>query len=209
MQNVLNLLKLQIDNKTDILKTKSPKKMAAAVLKALTLIVIASVVVWFIEGKIFVLNININSQLVAIILLVTQIISLVFAVGHIVSILYLNKDNEMLICFPVTANELFASKVLLIYLKEIAVNAMILVPIFFWNEPNWKIWLGVLFIFSNTFTSFANSSNCFSIIFNHNCYADYQVFEKSHSIINNNYSCYGCCCIGWVSCFNWRNYGYF
>ena len=131
MQNVLNLLKLQIDNKTDILKTKSPKKMALAVLKALALIVVASLAVWYVEGRIFILNIDINSELVAIILLVTQLISLLFAVGHIINILYLSKDNEMLICYPVTANELFTSKILLIYLKEVMVNAFILIPIFF------------------------------------------------------------------------------
>jgi len=130
MRNILNLLKLQIDNKTDVLKTKSPKKMLLALLKVFVLLIAVSVVSWFIAVRIFILGIRINAELIGIILLVTQIISLLFAIAHIINTLYLNKDNEMLICLPVTPNQLFLSKIILIYLKELMVNAMIMIPIF-------------------------------------------------------------------------------
>ena len=130
MGNIWNLLRLQIDNKTDILKTKSPKKMIRSIFRVVLLMAIVIVAVWFVVGRIMVLGITINAELIGIVLLVTQLVSLLFAIGNIINTLYLNKDNGMLICLPVTANQLFISKILLVYLKELAVNSAILVPIF-------------------------------------------------------------------------------
>lgn len=130
MRNILNLLKLQIDNKTDLFKTRSPKKMLLTLVKITILLTIFCAIVWYLSARIFILGIKINAQLIAIILLVTQIISLLFAIANILSTLYLSKDNEMLMCLPVSANQLFFSKIIFIYLKEFAINAMISLPIF-------------------------------------------------------------------------------
>jgi ABC-2 type transport system permease protein len=130
MGSILDLLKLQIDNKTDLLKTASPKKMMIAILKVLLVLALITVVVAFILLRIFSLGVAVSEGLVAIVLLATQGISLFFAIGNIINTLYLCKDNEMLICLPVTPNQLFISKVLLIYLRELAVNALISIPLF-------------------------------------------------------------------------------
>jgi len=130
MSTILNLLKLQIDNKTDILKTASPKKMIASIIKVLLLVALLTVGVVLVLLRIFSLGITINAELLALILLATQAISLFFAIGNIINTLYLCKDNDMLICLPVTPNQLFISKILLIYLREIAVNSMISIPLF-------------------------------------------------------------------------------
>ncbi len=146
MGTILNLLKLQIDNKTDLLKTASPSKMMATIGKVLLLLAVFTVAVLEALFTIFRLGIAINAPLVAIILLCTQAISFFFAVGNVIGTLYLCKDNEMLICLPVTPNQLFISKVLLIYLREVAVNAMISVPLF----VSLAVWggLGVVFYLS-------------------------------------------------------------
>ena len=130
MGNILNLLKLQIDNKTDLLKMASPKKMIVAILKVLLVLALITVAVALVLLRILSLGIAVSEGLVAIVLLATQGISLFFAIGNIINTLYLCKDNEMLICLPVTPNQLFISKVLLIYLRELAVNAMISIPLF-------------------------------------------------------------------------------
>ena len=131
MGTILNLLKLQIDNKTDILKAASPKKMIVSLLKVILLLALLIFGVSFAISSIKILiNFQINAAFLALVLLVVQGVSLVFAVGHIINTLYLSKDNEMLICLPVTPNQLFVSKILLIYLKELAVNAMISIPLF-------------------------------------------------------------------------------
>lgn len=130
MRNVFNLLKLQIDNKTDILKTYSPKKMALSIAKAIVLTVLLTVGVTLALLRIFITGIAVTPELLGVVLALTQIISFGFAIGSIISVLYTCRDNEMLICLPVTPNQLFLSKIFLIYIKEIGVNAIITVPLF-------------------------------------------------------------------------------
>ena len=130
MRTVFDLLRLQIDNKTDILKTHTPAKMTAAVIKAIVILTVLTVGVALALVQVLTLGFRINAELLAIIIALTQAVSLCFAVGNIISTLYLAPDTEMLICLPVTPNQLFVSKALLIYLKEIAVNASIFCPIF-------------------------------------------------------------------------------
>ena len=130
MKTILSLLRLQIDNKSNLLKTKSPKAMTTAILKVVLLMALATLAVSFGLSKIFVLGFIINKELLAIVLVITQVISLVFAVGNIINTLYLSKDNEMLFCLPVTPNQLFVSKLLMIYISELAVNAAMSLPLF-------------------------------------------------------------------------------
>ena len=130
MRTILDLLHLQIDNKTDILKTHTPTKMAAAVIKSIVIIVGLTLGIGLALARVFTVGIRVNPELLSIVLVVTQAVSLCFAVGNIISTLYLASDTEMLICLPVTPNQLFISKALLIYLKEIAVNATIFCPLF-------------------------------------------------------------------------------
>lgn len=130
MRKILSLLKLQIDNKTDILKATSPRTMIPAVLRVLAFLVLATFAVGMALSRVFVLGFAINAELLSLVLLLTQLISLAFAIGNVVNTLYLCRDNEMLVCLPVTPNQLFISKLLLIYISELAVNAAISVPLF-------------------------------------------------------------------------------
>lgn len=130
MSTVLQLLRLQIDNKTDILKTASPKTMVPAIIRVLLTIAAAILVVGFALSRVFIVGFAVNAALIAILLLVTQVISLAFATGNVINTLYLSRDNEMLVCLPVTPNQLFISKLLMIYINEFAVNAMMSIPLF-------------------------------------------------------------------------------
>lgn len=130
MRKIWNLLHLQIDNRTDILKTASPRKMGMALLKVLLLLSVIIAVLVFAMMRIFLLGFSINAELIALIMLVIQVISLLFTVGHVISTLYLSRDNELLICLPVTPNQFFVSKVLLIYGKELVFHAMLFLPLF-------------------------------------------------------------------------------
>ena len=130
MNTVLSLLRLQIDNKSDLLKAARPRTMLPALFKAAALIALGTFGVSFGLSRIFNLGFLINRELLALVLLITQAISLVFAIGNIMNTLYLSKDNEMLFCLPVTPKQLFISKVLMIYISELAVNASITIPLF-------------------------------------------------------------------------------
>lgn len=147
MHTLFSLLKFQIDNKTDLLKASSPKVMVKAILRALLILVAAVFVVSFALNKVLVLGFQINAELIGIVLLVTQAVSLIFATANVINTLYLNKDNELLICLPITPNQLFISKLLVIYLRELAVNAMICVPLFFtlggFSSAGWSYYLSI------------------------------------------------------------------
>lgn len=130
MHKIWNLLRLQIDNKTDLLKTASPQKMASSIIKILLLLAITTGGLALACMRIFMLGFAINEELISILLLITQGISLVFGIGHVISTLYLSRDNELLICLPVTPNQFFISKILLIYAKELAFNALLSLPLF-------------------------------------------------------------------------------
>ena len=130
MSMILKLLRLQIDNKTDLLKTYSPGKMVASIIKVLLFLIAITAGAVVILFRVFGLGIHVNAELISIVILTTQAISLCFATGNIITTLYMCKDNEMLVCLPVTPNQLFISKVLMIYIKEFAVNAIICIPLF-------------------------------------------------------------------------------
>ena len=130
MRSVLNLLRLQIDNHTDLLKTASPRKMATSAIKILLLLLVITAVFAYGCMQIFFLGIEINAQLIGLILAVVQALTLVFTVARVISTLYLSRDNQLLVCLPVTANQFFISKILLVYFKEFAFNAMLCFPLF-------------------------------------------------------------------------------
>lgn len=130
MTTFFHLLKLQLDNSTDLFKATSPKKVMMTVMKAVLVLLALTVLVALLCFRIFFLGVGVTAELLAIILLVTQLISLVFASGHIISTLYLSRDNEMLIFLPASSNQLFFSRLTMIYLREIAVNATIILPLF-------------------------------------------------------------------------------
>lgn len=130
MRTMFNLLRLQIDNHTDLLKTASPRKMLVSVIKILLLLIAITGALAYGFTQIFFLGFAINAELIALVLLIVQGLTLVFTVAHVIGTLYLSKDNELLICLPVTANQFFISKILLVYFKEFAFNAMLCLPLF-------------------------------------------------------------------------------
>ncbi|MBE6634892.1 MAG: hypothetical protein E7617_01650 [Ruminococcaceae bacterium] len=130
MKTVLSLLKLQMDNKSDLLKTATPRTMLPAVARVLVILILSYLGVSFGLSKIFSLGLLGNRELLSLVLLATQIISLIFAVGNIINTMYMSRDNELLFCLPVTPNQLFISKLLMIYVNELWVNAMISIPLF-------------------------------------------------------------------------------
>ena len=94
MNNIIRLLKLQIDNKSDLLKTATPGSIAKSLVKTLVLVLLGMVGVGFLLSKVFVLGFLITRELLALVLLCIQAVTLVFAIGSLINTLYLSKDNE-------------------------------------------------------------------------------------------------------------------
>ena len=70
MSTVLKLLKLQIDNKTDLFKFKLTSSVIVGWIKKLLLMLVIIVAVAYLLLRIFILGFKINAELLAIVLVV-------------------------------------------------------------------------------------------------------------------------------------------
>lgn len=129
MNQILKLFKIQFDEKFDILKTGNKKKMIGAIIKYLLLIVGLTVGFYTVFLKFVLLGFKTKADLISIVLLATQVISLLFAIGHTIKILFQNKDNELLMSMPVSPNQVFVSKIILSYVQEVIVNSFFILPL--------------------------------------------------------------------------------
>ena len=148
MRKILMLFKLQMDNKSDLLKTVSPRTMIPALIKSVVLMMLATLALSFGLSRIFILGFAINQELLGIVLLCMQLISLVFAVGNVINTLYLSRENQMLMCLPATPNQLFVSKILLIYVNEFTVNLAMAIPLFYvlgsFSGFGWSYYISII-----------------------------------------------------------------
>lgn len=132
MSQTLELFKLQLDNKYDMFKKKDVKSFFMLFFKYFFMVAGIILVLYLILNKIFfLLNIKVTENLMSIVLLATQAISFVFAISSILKTLYFSKDNELFMVMPVTFNQLFVSKVMMIYVNELIFNLLYMFPILF------------------------------------------------------------------------------
>lgn len=131
MTKIKKLFKLQLDNKFTFFKQKNLKNFLLQLFKYLVLIFFITLGLYLILNKIFFLfNIKVDANLFAIILIGTQAVTFCFAVANIVGTLYLSKDNELLIVLPVTFNQLFVSKAMIMYVTDMLYSTLYMLPIF-------------------------------------------------------------------------------
>lgn len=129
-RKIRKLLKLLINNKYAIGSTRGFKKALINVLKSITIFGIVLLVLWFILSRIKVfLMIDINPQIFAIVLLVILIISLMSSIASIINNLFISKDNEILLSLPISASELFISKLIYLYINELVFNILYIGPV--------------------------------------------------------------------------------
>jgi len=99
--------------------------------KYIVLVLSVGLVVWLIFNQLFFyLGIYINDKFIAIVIFVSQVISFLFAIVSIINNLYLSKDNELLLVLPVSFNQLFVSKIILLYLNDLIFGLKFYLPIF-------------------------------------------------------------------------------
>ncbi len=129
MSQILKLFKIQFDEKFDILKTGNKKKMIGAIIKYLLIIIALTIAFYTVFLKFVLLGFKTREELVSIVLLITQVISLLFAIGHTIKTLFQNKDNELLMSMPVSPNQVFVSKILFSYVQEVIINSFFVLPL--------------------------------------------------------------------------------
>lgn len=130
MAQVFKLLRLQIDNKYDFFKKKKKKSFKSFGGYAFIFALIYLIVYYLARLVITYLQIAINREFITILFASTQAILLIFGMSSVLKNLYMSKDNELLVVFPVTFNQLYLSKILILYISELIFNLVYITPIF-------------------------------------------------------------------------------
>ena len=107
------------------------KKSIPTILKNFFIMAIVFLIFWFLAGKIMnFLSVKVDAAFLAIALLLTQVLGLTFATSSIITKMYLSNDNNLLLSLPLSFNELFIAKVVMVYISEFIFNLVYILPIF-------------------------------------------------------------------------------
>ena len=127
MKQIWNILKLQLQNRYAF--SKDWKKRLLSVGKYLLIFGVVLFVIWFLLSRIsFFLGLKFNPELFSFIIFVIFVVSLISAISNIMTNMYMSKDNEILLSFPVSFNQLFTSKLILLYINELVFNFVYVAP---------------------------------------------------------------------------------
>ncbi len=123
------LFKLQIDERVDLFKNTNPKKVIFALLKYLIIIAVATIALIFVFLRFETIGLVVNEDTFGFLLLVTQVLSFAIALASIFKTLYFSKDNDLLLSLPCSNNQVFISKLMVLYAYELIANTLYTLPI--------------------------------------------------------------------------------
>ena len=131
-KSFISVTKMQLKNKVDVSWTKSVK----SIIRVIILTLLKSLIVGAIAfGMLYILNVlgiyrAWNAyQIVIVILSLSLILSLISCTFGLTKNLYFSDDNKVLITFPVSANKIFISKIIVYYIYELKRSLTFLIPI--------------------------------------------------------------------------------
>ncbi|MBU1145173.1 MAG: hypothetical protein KJ971_04890 [Firmicutes bacterium] len=145
---LLILTKMQLSNKINF-KFIHNKRFIAKVALSLLMIIIVTIVMalalYVIKG---ILYIPVNVYFVIFILFFTQVLSIIATTNGLIVDLYISKDNQILLSFPVKNDEVFVSKLMVFYVHEFVKNLFFLIPLLigfgFINNMQWYYYLNII-----------------------------------------------------------------
>lgn len=131
MSTIYKVFKLLIDEKFDFFKKSTNwKKSISSIIKYLLITITVTIVCYYILFRIKLYGIKLDINCLGLIILTTQIISFFMSLGGVITNLYNSKDNELLMCLPSSCNQIFISKLIVMYVSEFISNLMYFLPIF-------------------------------------------------------------------------------
>ena len=131
-KSFISVTKMQLKNKVDVSWTKSAKSIIRVVILTLLKSLIVGAIAF---GMLYILNVlgiyrAWNAyQIVIVILSLSLILSLISCTFGLTKNLYFSDDNKVLITFPVSANKIFISKIIVYYIYELKRSLTFLIPI--------------------------------------------------------------------------------
>ena len=136
MNKFKTLFMMQLREKIDLSFLKSKKqtlfKAIFSIVGFVAICVISYLVLWLCQMlNIFSAINHIPLSVMAVVFFVIFILSLCTCTLGLSKTLYYAKDNQVLLTYPVNANSLFLSKILVYYISEVKRNFSFVIPIFF------------------------------------------------------------------------------
>jgi len=126
---LLILTMMQLSNKINfkfIHNKRFAAKVALSLLMVIVITVLMSLSIFVIKD---VLYIPVNVYFIIFILFFTQIMSIISTTNGLIVDLYISKDNQILLSFPVKNDEVFVSKLMVYYAHEFLKNLYFLFPL--------------------------------------------------------------------------------
>ena len=130
MPTILKLFKLQIDEKMNIFRSGKWWKVLLTIFLYLAIIAGASVGLIYAFIRFNGIGLAVDTNLFAVLLMFTQILSFAIALGSIIKNLYHSKENDLLMSLPCSHNQVFISKLMVLYFYELVANTLYTTPIF-------------------------------------------------------------------------------
>lgn len=155
MKHLYALVMMQLKDKLDLKFLKDKKKLISEIVFTLLkfLIVGAVALVLFKVLPLLIFFNGIPQQLMVFVYGIIFVLSVLSCTAGLMKTLYFADDNKVLVTFPVNANVLFASRLIVYYVFELKRSLFLSIPIFIAFGINasmawyYYIWLFVAFIF--------------------------------------------------------------
>ncbi len=133
MSTVWNLSKLQLDESINLFKKgKTTNKVLKTILTIflyVLIIAVVSVILCFAFLRFVTIGLLPSVNLFAVLLLFTQMLSFIIAICSVIKNLFYSKQNDFLMALPCSHNQVFLSKLLVLYFFELIANTLYTLPI--------------------------------------------------------------------------------
>ena len=121
---------LQLGNKIKVSETMSKKKIALGIFLRFLLVCVVTFGIYFVLNFIkTTLFLPINMGMLTFLLFIAQIFSVIYTTNSFMHSLYQSKDNAILLAYPAKHNEVFISKLIVEYLRELKKSLFFSLPL--------------------------------------------------------------------------------
>ena len=129
-RRVKYLTLMQIGDQVRGLKTGGGKKLVSKILLKvlfMAISIVAFTALFFVVRNFF--SFELSKDLIVTLIFITQLISIVACLGGMILVLFVSKENTMLLAFPCNYSEIFLSKIIVFALDEIKKSLIFIIPL--------------------------------------------------------------------------------
>ena len=135
MNSLKTLVKMQLRDKIDFSWVKNKKevlrKSIFAILQFAIITALIYIILFIFSGPIGLFTYDESAKIMILIMTICLTLSFISCTAKLMKNLYFSDDNRVLITFPVNANKIFVSKIIVYYIYELKKSFSFLIPLTF------------------------------------------------------------------------------